>query len=341
VSDSEVPGGAYAEAAALGIHPLVLDTPFGVGTVNTYLLEDDPLTLIDCGPNTATELNRLEELLAARGHRLTQLELIVVTHQHVDHTGLAGTVAARSGAELVCLDRLAPMLRQWASYSIASDDTSHALMLRHGVEAHVADALRSVANVTRSFGARSEVDRTVSDGERLTLRDRTLEVLHRPGHSPSDTVFYDRINGVALLGDHLLSRVSSNALVDRPLDLPLDQPLSVRPEPLLEYRRSLRATRELAFAVGLGGHGPPVRDHRGLIDTRLRAQEHRAETLFTLLKDGPRSAHELAGMRWGKVAVTQAFLTLSEVLGHLGLLIADGRVSENPSGEIVRFEQTT
>ena len=31
---------------------------------------------------------------------------------------------------------------------------------------------------------------------------------------------------------------------------------------------------------------------------------------------------------WGNVAVTQAFLTLSEVLGHVDLLIDEGRVGE-------------
>ncbi len=28
---------------------------------------------------------------------------------------------------------------------------------------------------------------------------------------------------------------------------------------------------------------------------------------------------------WGDIAVTQAFLTLSEVLGHLDLLLSEGR----------------
>jgi glyoxylase-like metal-dependent hydrolase (beta-lactamase superfamily II) len=336
---SELPGEAYAQAAAAGIHPLVLDTPFGVGTVNTYLIEDDPLTLVDCGPNTATELSRLEELLAAHGHRLTDLEQIVVTHQHLDHAGLAGTLAARSGAELVCLDLLAPALEQWNEHSVRCDDDALALMLMHGVEPHVAEALRAVANITRGFGAPAHVDRTVSDGDDLTLGDHTFAVFHRPGHSPSDTIFYDRASGIALLGDHLLRTVSSNALIDRPLDPPLDRPLTTRPEPLLEYRRSLRATRDLDFRVGLTGHGLPVFDHAGLIDNRLRAQERRAEHFHALLADGPRSAHELATLRWGRVAVTQAFLTLSEVLGHLGLLIADGRVAEDASGEVVHFER--
>jgi glyoxylase-like metal-dependent hydrolase (beta-lactamase superfamily II) len=337
VTNFQIPGEEYAQAAAAGIHPLVLDTPFGVGTVNTYLIEDDPLTLIDCGPNTATGLNRLEELLAAHGHQITDLKQILVTHQHIDHTGLAGALATRSGAELVSLDLLAPVLEHWEEHSKRSDDDALAMMLMHGVEPHVAEALRAVANITRGFGARSHVDRTVTDGGTLALRDRTLEVFHRPGHSPSDTVFYDRANGVALLGDHLLKNISSNALIDRPLD----RPLTTRPEPLLEYRRSLLETRALDFEVGLGGHGPPVLDHRSLIDERLRAQERRAENFYKLLADGPRSAHEIASKRWGRVAVTQAFLTLSEVLGHLGLLIADGRVVEDRSGEVVRFERTT
>jgi hypothetical protein len=40
---------------------------------------------------------------------------------------------------------------------------------------------------------------------------------------------------------------------------------------------------------------------------------------------------------WGNVAVTQAYLTLSEVLGHTDLLVNDGRVAEveGPDGVVV------
>ena len=43
---------------------------------------------------------------------------------------------------------------------------------------------------------------------------------------------------------------------------------------------------------------------------------------------------------WGDVAVTQAFLTLSEVVGHVDLLINAGRVREVADGEVVRYEAT-
>jgi len=41
---------------------------------------------------------------------------------------------------------------------------------------------------------------------------------------------------------------------------------------------------------------------------------------------------------WGNIAVTQAFLTLSEVLGHMDLLAEQGLVRELDEDEVVRFE---
>ena len=36
------------------VHVLPVPTPFAVGRVNCYLVDDDPLTLVDAGPNSAT-----------------------------------------------------------------------------------------------------------------------------------------------------------------------------------------------------------------------------------------------------------------------------------------------
>ena len=50
--------------------------------------------------------------------------------------------------------------------------------------------------------------------------------------------------------------------------------------------------------------------------------------------------HEIAQELWGNVAVTQAYLTLSEVLGHLDLLLNDGRATELDTGGVSRFRAT-
>ena len=56
----------FAPAAEAGIHRLAIPTPFAVGRVNVYLIDDDPLTLVDAGPNSGNSLDALEREFAAR-----------------------------------------------------------------------------------------------------------------------------------------------------------------------------------------------------------------------------------------------------------------------------------
>ncbi len=335
------PESGLALAAAAGIHPISLPTPFAVGAVNTYLIEDDPLTLVDVGPNFGSALDELDGGLRALGHRLAEVELILITHQHIDHIGLLGILGRHSGAEIAAWADLAPYLADYTAAATADDNFALAIMRRHGVPGDVATALSAVAASFRQFGSGATVDRPLRAGDTVPLRDRTLEVVHRPGHSPSDIVFVDTRRRLALGGDHLLSKISSNPLNSRPLSgPPLDVAGGERPHALVSYIASLRATREMDLRLVLGGHGPPVEDHVALIDERLGQHERRARKIAELLAPGPQTAYELSRAMWGNVAVTQAFLTLSEVLGHLDLLIADGRATEQLDGPVTRFSLT-
>jgi glyoxylase-like metal-dependent hydrolase (beta-lactamase superfamily II) len=184
----------------------------------------------------------------------------------------------------------------------------------------------------------------VSDGESLTLRDRTLRVHHRPGHSPSDTVFHDRERRTLLAADHLIKHISSNPLIARPLDAPLDDVAVARglarPQSLQIYLESLAATKLMEdVELVLPGHGQALTDHVTLIEERARLHERRAARIHRMLLERPLTAFEIAQGMWGNVAVTQAYLTLSEVLGHTDLLVNDGRVAEvEGDGGVVRLE---
>lgn len=327
---------ALAQAADAGIHRLAIPTPFMVGRVNAYLIEDDPLTLIDSGPNSGKALDELEQALAARGRRIEDIELLVITHQHIDHFGLASILARRSGAEVAALDRVTGFLANFGAQSDLEDSFAQRLMLRHGIPADVVSALRSVSASFRGWGSAVEVTRPLAADSELQLRDRTLRVLHRPGHSPSDTVFHDESRSILLAADHLIAHISSNPLLARPLDA-VGEYNGPRPQALIAYIESLKQTRDMDLSLVLPGHGPPIRDHAALIDERLRLHRRRAEKIKRLIDEQPRSAHEIAQRLWGNVAVTQAYLTLSEVLGHVDLLLEDGLVSEHESDGVVSF----
>ena len=329
------PEEALAAAAEAGIHRLRIPTPFAVGRVNCYLIEDDPLTLIDTGPNSGKALDELQSQLAEHQRSIDDIELVVLTHQHIDHLGLVEIIVEHSGADVAALDLAVRRLANFAEDAELDDQFSADLMLRNGIPENVVVALQGVSRSFRAWGSRATVTRPLPDGGTLQLAGRDLEVMHRPGHSPSDTVFWDAERQILIAADHLLPTISSNPLITRPLD-GSDRPTQA----LVSYIESLRMTRELPARIVLPGHGDPITDHASLIDSRLAMTERRKEKIFGLLRDRPKSGHEIAQELWGNVAVTQAFLTLSEVIGHLDLLVNEGRVVATEDGTVVRYEPT-
>jgi glyoxylase-like metal-dependent hydrolase (beta-lactamase superfamily II) len=310
------------------IHTLRIPTPFQVGRVNTYLIEDDPLTLVDTGPNSGKALDELEQQLAALGHRVEDLGLIVLTHQHIDHIGLASILARRSGAEVAALDRLAPWLATYGENMDADDRFGEQLMRRNGVPGEVAFALRAVSAAFRGWGASAEVTTQLAPGDELRLRDRVFRVHHRPGHSPTDTIFHDEAARLVIGGDHLIGHISSNPLIARDHE-----------HALLTYMESLRATAAMdGVDVVLPGHGDEVREPAALVEQRFAMHERRAAKIHGLVAERPLTAYEIAQALWGNVALTQTYLTLSEVLGHTDLLAQRGQVAEErDDDDVTRF----
>lgn len=302
--------------------------------MNAYLIDDDPLTLIDCGPAWTMSLQHLTRALGEHHRRLKDIELLLLTHQHPDHVGLAQVVAA-SGARVACLDALAPFLATFEAHVDEDNDAAAQLMRRHGVDADIVDVLHAVTRVNRHWGGSVEVDYALANGSTVELADWRLRAVHAPGHSPTDTLFIDDNRGVAFSGDHLLAHVSSNALV---ASRPPNAPRQPRYPALATYIVSLRATRELDLSVVLPGHGPAIAEHRALIDLRLEQHEARAARILELIRREPRTAHELARELWGARAIGQTYLTTSEVLGHVDLLIAREQVREVDDGTTVRLE---
>ena len=320
-----------------GIHTLRIPTPFAVGRVNCYLIDDEPLTLVDTGPNSGKALDELQRQLGDLGHSIDDIGLVVLTHQHVDHVGLAEIIVQHSGAEVAALDRAVNRLANFSEDAELDDRFAAELMLRSGIPENVVVALQSVSASFRGWGSKVRVTRPLADGEVLELSNRRLEVQHRPGHSPSDTLFWDAERRILLAADHLIAHISSNPLISRPLD-----GSETRTQALVSYIESLRRTRELPAELVLSGHGDPITDHVALIDERLAKTERRKRKIHGLIREqGAITGHELAQALWGNVAVTQAFLTLSEVIGHVDLLTNDGQVTERARADgVITYEAT-
>ena len=209
-------------------------------------------------------------------------------------------------------------------------------MLRNGIPEEVTVALRSVSRSFRGWGSHVAVTRPLEDGEEIELPRP-----HPAGDAPPRP---------QPLGHRLLGRGAQDPDRRRPPARPhLLQPADLAARSTAPRNGPRRSSPTSSRCARRGrcrprssspGHGEPVVDHVALIDERLAKHERRKEKIYKLIAEQPRTGYELAQAIWGNVAVTQAFLTLSEVIGHADLLVNEGRVREADDGTVVRYETT-
>src|SRR5690242_16355047 len=118
--------------------PLRLPLPVPhIGSMNAWLLPGEPLTLVDTGPCSQAALDALESGLARVGARLEDIELVLITTRPLDHSGLAATISARSGARGAAYERAAAYGARYEARGEADRRFSLSLMRHHGVPAPV------------------------------------------------------------------------------------------------------------------------------------------------------------------------------------------------------------
>jgi len=306
------------------------------GSVNAWLVRGDPLTLVDTGLRDAAALSALEQGLRAQGVRIEDIELVLATHHHVDHFGLAATIKRRSGATIAVLGALADYAERYPEAVEEDRRFGHALMRHHGVPEQVIAGDEPFWDFLREGAESFRADVRLTDGDTIRAGDRTLRIVTRPGHSTTDTLFVDDHAALAFTGDHLLSSISSNTEIASP-----GRSADGRARSRLRYLESLRHTAEMPLRRLFTGHGAVVTGHRRLVQARLLEHGRRCERIRGILADGPAGAYEIAQGLWVPRTVTeQPLLVVWEVLGHLELLLDAGQVVEHMGADGSQFELT-
>jgi glyoxylase-like metal-dependent hydrolase (beta-lactamase superfamily II) len=288
-----------------------IPTPFQVGAVNVFLIKQDPPILVDAGLKSEHSYDLLTCKLRDHGVTVRDIGTVLVTHGHVDHVGLLAQIVEESGAETYAHPYA---VRRFEEDDEAAEEASRplvaALLAEYGLSEDVVKSLLDNRDTYKAFASKVVHAHSVSDGE--AVGDFTA--YHVPGHSPSDTLFVDQNRKMAFTGDHLLKMLNPNPLIRYP------RPNEQRAKSLIEYRDSLRRTRELDVDVCYPGHGKAFGDHRGVIDRILNRQDRRTEQVLGFLEERALTPFEVCRRIYPDLKTGYLFLGLSVAVGHLELL---------------------
>ncbi|KAB1188897.1 MULTISPECIES: MBL fold metallo-hydrolase [Haloferax] len=292
------------------------------GLNNAYLIPGDRPTLVDVGVATDSVRQDLSDGLATVGYDVSDLEAIVLTHWHADHTGLAGELQSESGAEVYVHEDDAGIVAGDPAAIADERDIRERRFEEWGIPDEPLEEVTSFLD--RHVDLQGEdVDVTrVHDGDRIAAGDGELEVVHLPGHAAGLSAFaFDGDEGrEAFVGDVILPKYTPNV---GGADLRVDRPLET-------YLDSLARVADLDFARVWPGHRDPIDDPAGR--ARVIAEHHRERTervLSVLDEHGPADAWTVSAHLFGDLSAIHILHGPGEAFAHLDHLVAEGVVEQD------------
>jgi len=170
------PGIDYVDLQFLGF-PRVIAT--------AVLQSSAGVALVDPGPSTC--FDTLRGALTRRGIDIGDVRTVLLTHIHLDHAGVTGT--------------------------LVRDNPDIRVYVHERGAPHMADPARLIGSASRLYG--DDMDRlwgeflpvprdnlqVLGGEERIRAADRDFEVTYTPGHASHHVSYFDRSSGVAFVGD--------------------------------------------------------------------------------------------------------------------------------------------
>ena len=268
-----------------GVWRLRLPLPWpGVPHGNAWAIEgEDGVVLFDTGMGGKGRLRQLDLALAQAGFGVEDIGLLVCTHSHIDHYGLAASIVEAAGGELW-------MHPAGADGRLLADAPAAALAPRLVVARQSGVPVAALERYRESRSGNEETgidaiqvpDRDLVPGVEVGTGLGAWQVYETPGHAPSHVVLHQPERKLMISGDHLLGRTV------------LFFDYGHTPDPVGEFLASLSEVEPLEVELCLPGHGRPFRDPEAKIaEARRQVEELLGKVRESLAGGRERMAFEI------------------------------------------------
>ncbi len=313
-------------------------------SVNAYLFLDPEPVLIDCGMHTSATLALLEREFQRHGLALSDLAHVYITHAHIDHMGMAGRLTQEAKAKIWVNPFTLPWTRnlekQWQKRAKIIEST----LIQEAPPGWDNPVLRGMNDFfQQALVCWSEIPseslNVYEVGETLSFGGGKWEVLYVPGHSNTQTCFYEKSKQWLFSADMLLPLTPTPA-IEMKIDAPAEREISI-----VRLLDSFERMKNLPLEKVFPGHGKPFSHHKQLIDAQLARIQMRKEECLDAIQSGKTSFFEIfeqiypGAFNIFTLSMLKGYLDLLEIEKHIQLdtskgyrkYLATGKTSQVPT----------
>ncbi|WP_240758270.1 MBL fold metallo-hydrolase [Lysinibacillus sp. SGAir0095] len=306
------------------IERLELTTNFPIGPVYSYVVFGDKLTLIDAGLKNEQGWKNLNDGLHRIGLTVTDIEQIVITHHHNDHTGLVDWILEKNPSVSIYAHKDTEMYLKDESYIEWSAEFFDRLFIEFGLTKEMAHTWAYRKGHLRDYFQVATVDGVLQDGDFVPGLP-SFQVIETPGHSQDHISLYSWDDQQFICGDNVIKGVHGGIFLDAP------KQGEERAKPLLQYLNNLEKCRKLPAKLTYSGHGPLIENLNEAIDGHISNIENRTNRVINTLKKangvatGYEIIQEMYKGRYERAVITFVFEILSvlDLLQERNIVIAD------------------
>ena len=305
--------------------------------VNAYLIKrGSDLILVDTGWNTDKAFAALQRELAEAGASPEDVTLMVVTHTHPDHYGLAGRLRKLHGTRLAFHELEKEFIDATYVHWDELLDKTDRWLAANGMSPEERQEIREASESMDDFVVPVYPDLALRGGETISAGDLSFRVIWAPGHANGLICLYEPKLKVLIAGDHILPTITPN----------VGSHPQATANPLGNYLQSLREIGKLEIDLVLPGHEEPFGGVRARIAELIGHHEERNREILAALQDKTLTPRQIAAsISWGAnpgwhdLPCFHKRLALSEALAHLELMESEGRLEKIPGDGIIYYRQ--
>jgi glyoxylase-like metal-dependent hydrolase (beta-lactamase superfamily II) len=268
-------------------------------------------------------LEFVREQLETIGFGFEDIERIIATHGHVDHTGLTAEIRKAAGHPIDFHihpeDNWLISEERYQDYMWSNQADS--LTAVAGIPAMEVEKIKQRFSFFKELSDPVDEALFLTDGDEFSGDGYQLKVIHTPGHTAGSVCLYETENKTLFSGDNLIKHITPNPLVDiRKYGLRKSDYQS-----LPTFLESLDNIGKLDVRYVFSGHGEYMDDMHQIIATYKTHHRRRMNSIWKALKKGARPIYQLIDEVFPVVPEGDIFLAVSEITVHLEVLIDEGR----------------